>query len=142
VESRFWEAQAGRAFVGRLATGSDLVRELEAFCAEREVRAAWVSAIGAVSHAAFAYFEQEERRYVELGTDTHHEITGFIGNVSIRDDNPFLHAHATFADRDGGAVGGHLLPGCTVFLAEVTIREMTGVDLVRTPDEVTGLSIW
>jgi predicted DNA-binding protein with PD1-like motif len=142
VESHFWEAGAGRAFVGRLSTGSDLVREIEAFCVARDVRAAWVSAIGAVSRAAFAYFEQDERRYLELGSDTHHEISGFVGNVSIRDGVPFLHAHATFADRSGAAIGGHLLPGCTVFLAEVTIREMSGVDLVRTPDEVTGLSIW
>src|SRR5919108_751695 len=99
VESRFWEAQAGRAFVGRLASGSDLVSEIEAFCAERDVRAAWVSAIGAVSHASFAYFEQDERQYLELGSDSHHEITGFIGNISMRDGKHFLHAHATFADR-------------------------------------------
>ena len=30
MESRFWEAQPGRSFVGRLATGSDLVEEMEA----------------------------------------------------------------------------------------------------------------
>jgi predicted DNA-binding protein with PD1-like motif len=142
VASRFWEAGAGRAFVGRLETGSDLVEELERFCEERDVRAAWVSAIGAVSHAAFAYFEQDERRYLELSSTTHHEIAGFVGNISIRDGKPFLHAHATFADREGAAVGGHLLRGCTVFVTEVTIREMTGVELERTPDEVTGLSLW
>lgn len=142
MTSRFWEAGAGRAFVGRLETGSDLVEELERFCAERDVRAAWVSAIGAVSHAAFAYFEQDERRYLELSSATHHEISGFVGNVSIRDGKPFLHAHATFADRQGASVGGHLLRGCTVFVTEVTIREMTGVELERTPDEVTGLSLW
>jgi predicted DNA-binding protein with PD1-like motif len=142
MASRFWEATAGRAFVGRLATGSDLVEQLEQFCAERDVRAAWVSVIGAVSHAAFAYFEQDERRYLELSSATHHEITGFVGNISIRDGRPFLHAHATFADREGASVGGHLLPGCTVFAAEVTIREMSDVELVRTPDEVSGLSLW
>lgn len=142
MDSRFWEARAGRAFVGRLASGSDLVEELEAFCAERGITAAWVSVIGAVSRAAFAYFEQTEHRYLEMGSETHHEITGFVGNVSIRDGKPFLHAHATFADRQGTAVGGHLLRGCTVFAAEVTIREMSGVELVRTPDEVTGLSLW
>jgi hypothetical protein len=142
VESRFWEARAGRAFVGRLATGSDLVEELERFCAERDISAAWVSALGAVSHAAFRYFDQEAKQYADLSSDEHHEIVGFIGNVSMLDGKPFLHAHATFGDRAGGTVGGHLIPGCTVFLAEVTIREMTGVELKRTPDEVTGLNVW
>jgi predicted DNA-binding protein with PD1-like motif len=142
MESRFWEAHAGRAFVGRLTTGSDLVEELERFCAQREIRAGWVTVVGAVSHASFAYYEQAEHRYLELSSDTHHEIISFVGNISIRDEKPFLHAHATFADREGASLGGHLLRGCTVFVAEVTIREMSDVELVRHPDEVTGLSLW
>jgi len=142
MSARLWEASPGRIWVGRLATGDDLVDEIERVCSEKEVRAAWVSALGAVKHASFAYYEQDERRYLELGSDEHHEITGFVGNISIRDDRPFLHAHATFAARNGETVGGHLLHGCEVFVAEITIREMTGVELVRTPDEVTGLALW
>jgi uncharacterized protein len=142
MTERFWEASAGRTFVGRLETGDDLVDSIERFCSERDVRAAWVSAIGAVQHAAFAYYEQDERRYLELESDQHHEIVGFIGNISIRDEKPFLHAHATFAARSGASVGGHLLHGCTVFAAEVTIREMSGVELVRHPDEGSGLALW
>ncbi|MGH2455158.1 MAG: PPC domain-containing DNA-binding protein [Candidatus Limnocylindria bacterium] len=142
MPSRFWEANAGRAFVGRLESGSDLVEEIERFCAEREVHAAWVSVVGAVRHAAYAYYDQAERRYLDLASDEHHEIAGFVGNISIRDGRPFLHAHASFGDRHGGTVTGHLLRGCRVWAAEVTIREMTGVDLVRTPDEVTGLALW
>jgi predicted DNA-binding protein with PD1-like motif len=142
MESPFFEAQPGRAFVGRLPADSDLVDELEHFCAERDIRAAWVSVLGAVRKAAFRYYDQERKEYSDLGSETHHEIVGFIGSISILDGKPFLHAHATFADQDGNAVGGHLMRGCTVFVAEVNIREMTGVDLVRTPDELTGLSLW
>jgi predicted DNA-binding protein with PD1-like motif len=142
VESRFWEAHTGRTFVGRLATGTDLVAEVERFCTELDIRSAWVSVIGAVSHAAFGYYEQNEQRYLELSSDSHHEITSFTGNVSMRDGKPFLHAHAGFASRDGAAVGGHVLPGCTVFVGEVTIREMSDVELERVPDEITGLALW
>jgi predicted DNA-binding protein with PD1-like motif len=142
MAGRFWEASPGRTWVGRLETGDDLVEEIERVCAEHDVRAAWVSAIGAVKRASFAYYEQEARRYHELAKDEHHEITGFVGNISIRDDRPFLHAHATFGARSGETVGGHLLRGCEVFAAEITIREMTGVELVRTADEVTGLALW
>ena len=95
MAERFWEATGGRTFVGRLEMGDDLVESIERFCVEREIRAAWVSAIGAVQHASFAYYEQDELRYLELESDQHHEIIGFIGNISIRDEKPFLHAHAT-----------------------------------------------
>jgi predicted DNA-binding protein with PD1-like motif len=142
VETRFWEAHAGRAFVGRLAPGTDLVAEIERFCAEQGIHSAWVSAIGAVSHAAFGYYEQDEHRYLELSSDHHHEITSFTGNISLREGKPFLHAHAGFASRDGDSVGGHVLPGCIVFVGEVTIREMGDIELERLPDEVTGLALW
>jgi predicted DNA-binding protein with PD1-like motif len=137
-----FEAQAGRTFVGRLAKGSDLMAEIERICAEHDIRAGWVSVLGAVSHAAYAYYEQTDQRYLELSSETHHEIAGFVGNVSLRDGKPFLHAHGTFADETGAAVGGHLLPGITVFVGEFTIREMTGVELVRTHKEEFGLALW
>jgi uncharacterized protein len=142
MPDRVWEATPGRTLVGRLERESDLVTELERICAERDIRAGWVSVIGAVSHAAYAYYEQTDHRYLELSSDTHHEIVGFLGNVSLRDGVPFLHAHATFADATGACVGGHLLRGVTVFVAEFTIREMTGVELIRIYDEELGLALW
>jgi uncharacterized protein len=142
MESRLLEARAGRAFVGRLGHGSDLVTEIERFCAEHAVLAAWVSAIGAVQRARYAYYEQGDYRYRELSTETHHEIVGFVGNISDREGRPFLHAHATFADAAGATVGGHLLRGIEVFACEVTIREMTDVALVRVHDAETGLALW
>ena len=140
--TRFWSASAGRAVVGRLETGSDLVQEIERFCAEQGITAAQVTVIGAVRRARYAYYEQGDQRYRELESATHHELVGFVGNVSLRDGRPFLHAHATFADADGTTVGGHLLPGCEVFAGEVMIRELGDVSLVRMHDEETGLALW
>ena len=140
--SRFWQADAGRAFVGRLATGSDLVGEIERYCLEQDVMAAQVIVVGAVRRARYAYYEQSAHRYDELESETHHEIVGFVGNISLRDKRPFLHAHATFADAGGATVGGHLLSGCEVFAAEVMIRELGDVSLVRVHDEETGLALW
>lgn len=136
------EAQPGRIFVGRLATGSDLVEEIEHFCSEHSVRAGWVSLVGAVRRAAFAYYDERQYRYLELADDTHHEMSGFVGNVSMRDGKPFLHAHASFSDASGATLGGHLLRGTEVFVAELTITELTDVSLVRTLDDETRLALW
>ncbi len=142
MEHRLWESSVGRVMVGRLATGSDLVLEIERIASEHRIAAAWVSVIGAVSQAAFAYYEQDDHRYAELGSESHHEIVGFIGNISLRDGTPFLHAHATFADAHGACVGGHLLRGTAVFAAEIEIRELLNVDLIRTLDQESGLALW
>ena len=135
VETRFWEAQRGARL--RRAPGDrhrPASQEIERFCAEQ----GHPSRLG----------QRHRRRHATPPSATtsrrsgatwscratdHHEITSFTGNVSIRDGKPFLHAHAGFASRDGGSVGGHLLPGCTVFVGEVTIREMSGVELEARP---------
>lgn len=142
MATRFWEAGSGRQLVGRLATDSDLVEEIQRVAAAQGIAAAWVSVVGAVRRASFAYYDQAERRYRELASEQHHEISGFQGNISLRDGAPFLHAHATFADESGVTRAGHLLPGCTVWVAEVRITEFTDVELVREHDEVTGLALW
>ena len=80
------------------------MEEIEHLAAEYEVKAAWVSVVGAVRHASFAYYDQEDRRYIELDSDEHHELFGFVGNISVRDGRAFLHAHAGFAARHGGTV--------------------------------------
>jgi predicted DNA-binding protein with PD1-like motif len=136
------EAQAGRTFIGRIPTDTDLVEEIERFCSEQDVRAGTVSAVGAMRRAAYAYYNQTTLQYKEMASPRHHELSGFVGNVSIRDGRPFLHAHATFADINGECVAGHLLKGCVVWVAEVEIRELTGVELVRQHDELTGLALW
>jgi predicted DNA-binding protein with PD1-like motif len=140
--TRFWQTTPGRTFVGRLATGSDLVEEIERICAEQGILAAHVTVVGAATRAAFAYYDQEKQAYDELHSVAHHEIAGLIGNISLRDGKPFLHAHCSFGDASGGAVTGHLVRGTVVFVAEVTITEWTDISLVRTHDEATGLALW
>lgn len=142
MPTRFWPVTAGRAFVGRLETGSDLVDEIERHCAEQGITAAQVTLVGAVRRARYAYYDQAQRRYIEIESDSHHEITGFVGNISLREGKPFLHAHASFSDSGGAAVGGHLVRGSEVFVAEVMIREIAGVALIRQHDEETGLALW
>jgi hypothetical protein len=135
-------ATLGRTFVGRLPTDSDLVGEIERFCAEHQVDAAWVNAVGAVQHLEYAFYNQETLRYQELRSDLHHEIAGFVGNVSLRDGSPMLHAHASFGDDQGASVTGHIRTGTVVWMVEVEIRELTDVTLVREHDERTGLALW
>ena len=142
MATRFWEATAGRTFVGRLASGSDLVDEIERFAAEMGITAAEVTAVGAMRRVRYAFRNQPGRRYQELTSTTHLEMTSFVGNLSLNEDRPFLHAHASFADAKGATVGGHLVRGCQVFVGEVVIREFSDVSLVRTHDEETGLALW
>jgi hypothetical protein len=72
---------------------------------------------------------------------TPQEVASCIGNISIKEGEPFVHAHAVLADQNGNTKAGHLIEG-KVFAAEIHLTELIGEELVRKDDAVTGLSLW
>ena len=136
------EFTRGRRVVARLTHGGDLLEEIVKVAAEHNMQAAELRAIGALSAARLAYYDQTAHTYGELAFDAPLEIASLMGNISFRDGALFVHAHATLSDHDGACVGGHVYPGCTIFACELILQELVGEPLVREFDEVTGLGLW
>ena len=136
------EYSAGRQFLGRLPHGEDLSGILEAFCAGNNISTAVFSLIGAVSRATLGTYDQAQQVYVTFTVEGNLEILSCMGNISLKEGKPFIHAHLVLADEGGKTIGGHLFPGTIVFAGEVFIREMAGEPLAREHDDVTGLILW
>ena len=136
------EYARGRRVVARLPHGCDLLEEIAAVATRHGVAAAEVRAIGALSEARLAYYDQRERVYGEFAVDGPVELVSLLGNVSQRDGATVAHVHATLAGDDGACVGGHVAPGCRVFACELMLQELEGEPLEREHDEVTGLPLW
>jgi len=69
------------------------------------------------------------------------EIAACLGNISLLEGRPFVHAHAVLANGRGRSWAGHLVRG-TIFAAEVYLQELSGLPLKRVPDSITGLKLW
>ena len=135
--------QPGRCFMGRLPKGEDLLQALEKLCQEHQISLGELRALGAVTRARVGYYNQEERKYYFLDFDQHLEILALVGNISIRDGKPMVHAHVTLADEAGRAIGGHLAEGTPVFACEYVIHEyLADQTLARQNDPATGLMLW
>lgn len=128
--------------MGQIPTGADLYESISKICTEEDVKTGKVTALGAVSQATVAYYDQKNKEYQPITFKERLEILNCTGNVSLKDGKPFVHVHATFSDRKGNAFGGHLTPGTIVFACEVTIEELEGRALDRKPDDETGLNLW
>ncbi len=139
IDYRF---EPGPVHLVRLARGADLYDGLTDYARRHDIRAASLTFLGAVRRASLRYYDQEERRYVDFAIDEHLEVVAGVGNISLLDGAPFLHAHAAFADADGRAFGGHLNSGTEVFALEATIWQLSGKAPVRAPDDCTGLTLW
>ena len=120
----------------------DLLKSVSDYCLENDIKLGFIAVIGALQKAKFGYYNQKEKKYEEISMDKPLEIVHCLGNVSIRNDKPFVHAHISVADEKGSVFGGHLNEGCIVFAAECAIFELEGDLLKRKFNEPTGLFLW
>jgi predicted DNA-binding protein with PD1-like motif len=137
-----WEFNRGRCLLGRLPHGRDLVAAVEDFCGDHSVDMAVFSLIGAVTSATLGAYDQKQQVYVTVQKCEPLEILHCTGNVSLKDGQPTVHAHAVFGDINGQTVGGHVFSETVVFAGEIYIQELLGQAMARTYDEETGLFLW
>jgi uncharacterized protein len=131
----------GRIFIARLDHGADLISQITNLAEENGIKTGALSAIGALSRAKLAYYDQLSHEYGEFSLEEPVELAACSGNISMRDGRPFVHAHAVLSDRTGRTWGGHLTCG-TIFAAELYLQELSGLPLKRVPDSITGLNLW
>jgi predicted DNA-binding protein with PD1-like motif len=136
------EVQAERIFIGKLKHDGDLLEELTEVCEQNGISLGHVEALGAVKKVRLGFYNQQTRKYEFFEIEENLEIDGLIGNVSMRDGKPMVHAHITLSDSDGRAYGGHLMPGTIVFACEFIIAVYKGPQLNRSYDEETSLTLW
>ena len=134
--------QQGKIIMGRLKKGEDLLTELQKYVEENNITTGKIEVIGAVSQARFGYYKQDEKVYEYKKIEEGLEIVSCIGNISILDNKPMIHAHIVFADKEGNTYGGHLGKGTKIFAAEAIVKELKGEKLERSFDEETELTLW
>src|SRR5262245_37605096 len=98
---------------------------LTAAVAELGIEAGTIQVIGALQEAVVGYFDPTTEVY-RNNTTGHVEIASGLGNVSIRDGQPFIHLHLVVSGPDGAAVGGHAQEGCVAFVVEAYVRALGG----------------
>jgi len=137
------QAQPARQFIGSLPPGADLLDSLTRVCRENNIRLGTFSLIGSVTDIHVGYYNQVTHKYIDhILNEERREIVSCIGNISIKDSEPYAHGHIIFSDDKGQCLGGHLMRGTRVFAAEYHIQELAGAELVRRPDQATGLNLW
>lgn len=131
-----------KIYMGKLSHGCDLLEEMTDFCVKENIQLGRLEGLGAVQKARLGFYNQEVREYQFMSVDKPMEITHLVGNVSMKDGKPFVHAHITLADEEGNACGGHLCPGTIIFACEMIVQAFRGPVFARSKDSVTGLPLW
>ena len=136
------EFKLGRHFAGRLPYDEDLIASIEEICEEASIQMAVFSVIGAVSSVTIGVYDQKQQVYVTSTKKAPYEIVTCLGNVSLKDGNPMIHAHIVLTDEQEKTIGGHLFSETIIFAGEINLQELTGKPMERAYDKTTGLMLW
>lgn len=128
------------AKIYRLDAGDNLTAEILKIARKEKIKTARVEAIGGVRSLKLAYFDHEKKKYEEQSFSEFMEVTSLLGNITQKDGEPFLHAHANFGRRDLSVVGGHLISAEVFPLLEVVVTP-TKNRAIRKFDRKTGLNV-
>ncbi|MFO7965744.1 MAG: PPC domain-containing DNA-binding protein [Desulfobacterales bacterium] len=136
------EFKPGKYRVGRIPHGQDLIASIEMISMEHSIQMATFSLIGAVMSATLGAYDQKQQVYVTFKEERPLELITCIGNISLKEGKPFVHAHILLADEQGKTLGGHLFSETLIYAGEICIQEMIGEPLKREYDTTTGLMLW
>ena len=125
--------------VERFETGDDILERLNDLVHKQQVSAGSFTALGAVERATVGYFTGNGN-YSNTSLPGPLEIVSCVGNVSLKEGAPFVHAHITLSDKEGKAYGGHLMSGCIVGATfELTLHSYSSMRLQRKFNALTKL---
>lgn len=142
MKNKIKEQKVKRVVWLQIKHNQDLLKAISEHCKANNINKGVVFAIGALQRAKFSYYNQKEKKFYKRSIEKPVEIISCVGNVSVKDEEPFVHAHISVSDSNGNMLGGHLEEGCVVFASECCVFEMQEDLLKREFDKLTGLSLW
>lgn len=128
-------------FVLRLNKGEEIVSSIKDLCEKEDITLGSISGIGASNHIVAGLYKVTEKKYCSKEYKGNFELTSIVGNISIKDGEPYLHIHLNFADEEGRAFGGHLNEAVISATCELFIRKISG-NVYRKYDENIGLNLY
>lgn len=116
-------------------------RLLHPFVTVEKVRAAQLTAIGALSNVTLMYFDREKKNHLRIPVAEQVEVASLIGDVAEGPDRkPSLHVHLVVGRRDGTAMAGHLAEAHVRPTLEVIVTE-SAAHLQKVKDKESGLAL-
>jgi uncharacterized protein len=122
------------------APGDPVVETLVGFARQEGVRGARLTGIGALHDVTLGFYRGDRKDYERFALDEELELLSLIGNLSMAEGEPRVHAHAVVSRAGGMALGGHLFEGHVGPTLEAFVTEVP-LELRRETDDELGLPL-
>lgn len=145
-------SKRGRAIVGRILPGTDLIKGIEKVCQDNQVTSGTiVVGIGSLVRAQFIYAVPDKGATIGMKYSEPTRVEGPLellacqGTIGLTAEGQLgIHLHGLMSDPDMKVYGGHFLENGNPVLAtlEIRIQENQDVRIVREQDVETGFPVF
>ena len=136
----FVQSKLGKIVIAKLYEDEDLLETINQAAKRSNVNTGVFSLIGTLKRVVVGFYRAG--KYETIRVEGPLEIVSCIGNISLKENQPFAHAHTALSDEKGNVKGGHLMPGCIIgATAELVLIEAADLRLNRKLDKKTNLSL-
>jgi uncharacterized protein len=111
MRSKLLHRDGGATYALVFDPGDEVISGLTAFAKDHRLDASDFTALGAFSSALLGFFDVEQKEYQKIPVNEQVEVLTLVGNVTLDQHEPKVHAHAVLGCSDGTTRGGHLLEG-------------------------------
>jgi predicted DNA-binding protein with PD1-like motif len=140
VRSKLLHQDGGATYAVVFDTGDEVISGLTTFAKEHSLDAGDFTALGAFSSALLGFFEVDQKAYRKIPIEEQVEVLTLVGNITLDDGEPKIHAHVVLGCADGTTRGGHLLEGHARPTLELILSE-SPEQLRRRYDAASGLAL-
>ena len=123
------------------AKGDEIMSGLTEFAVREKLVGGHFSAIGALEHALFGWFDNTRKAFRDIPVDEQVEMISLIGDVGLVNGTPAIHAHGAVAFPDGQMRGGHILEAVAWPTLELFFTTYPA-PLVKERDDETNLFLF
>ena len=132
--------KSGNRIVLRLNRGEEIISSITDLCKKENIKAASVNGIGATQSVEAGFYSFKKKKYCGYCFNQNMEILSLLGNISTKDDEPYLHLHIVVSNDEGEALGGHLTKAVISVTAEIFI-DIIETHIGREADSLTGINL-
>jgi hypothetical protein len=123
------------------AKGDGIMSGLKEFAMREKLVAGHFSAIGALEHALFGWFDNTRKAFRDIPVNEQVEMISLIGDLGLVNGSPAIHAHGAVAFPDGHVSGGHILDAVAWPTLELFFTAFSA-PLIKQRDDETDLFLF
>lgn len=135
------EHDGRRTFALIMDKGDEVLSTVKDFATREHIKAAQITAIGALSDVVLLYFDWSRKDYRKIPLREQVEVASLNGDVAVSPDGkPAIHIHLVVGKHDGTAMAGHLGEAHVRPTLELVLEEQPSY-LQKVHDPETGLAL-